>query len=189
MKIVHSFWSKPALEQNSSVEKANGGFRSNKHHYMSWALSCLQFKKYYEEVELVTDLAGKKLLIDTLNLPYSSVRTDFENLSHYPKQLWAIGKLYTYSLQDKPFLHVDGDVYIWEKLDNTLDNAELIGQHMDNNEGPYHYSMEQLKKHDISIPKVMEDDFSIQKKFYATNAGILGGNNVDFFKKIHIIAA
>jgi len=183
MKIVHSFWSKPALAQNLTVEKVKGGFRSNKHHYMSWALSCLRFREHYSEVELVTDLRGKKLLIDTLKLPYSNVSTDLERLNKYPHELWALGKLYAYARQNQPFLHVDGDVYIWDKFDDLLESADLIGQHLDKDEGAYHHGMKQLKSNNISIPSEMDADFSIQRKFHATNAGILGGNNIDFFKE------
>ncbi len=183
MKIVHSFWSRPALASSDVVGRANGGWRYNKYQFMSWALSCLSFKKQYGKIELVTDLEGQKVLIDQLNLPYTSVRLDLEQLNSYPKELWAIGKLYAYSIQDEPFLHVDGDVYIWEKFSAALEKAQLIGQHVDTDEGHYDFGIQQLVRRNIAIPFEMKRDFATHKKFKATNAGILGGTNLDFFKE------
>jgi uncharacterized GH25 family protein len=74
MKIVQSLWSIPILQNKKSLFNiGNGGWAERKFYYMSWALSCLQFKKYYKDLVLVTDKAGKKLLIDKLNLPYSEI--------------------------------------------------------------------------------------------------------------------
>lgn len=61
MKIVQSFWSKPiqmALSLNNA--RSFGRWRSKKYFYMSWALSCLTFKKHYPTIELVTDEYGIK---------------------------------------------------------------------------------------------------------------------------------
>ncbi len=80
---------------------------------MSWTLSCLNLRKFYENVELVTDEVGYRYLIEKLKLPYSSVRVELDCINTYPSSLWAIGKLYTYGIQNEPFIHVDGDVYIW----------------------------------------------------------------------------
>jgi uncharacterized protein DUF6734 len=183
MKIVHSFWSKPALKRDKGNEKINGGWRHEKYNYMSWALSCLSFKKQYKNIELVTDAKGKKLLVDTLKLPYTSVRVELDVLNHYPSELWAAGKLFAYSLQNEPFIHVDGDVYVWQKFKKELESAPLIGQHLERVEGHYNYGINQIRKHGFSLLPEFEKDFQKQKKFNATNAGILGGNNVDFFKE------
>ncbi len=183
MKIVHSFWSKPFLAHSKINDKTFGGWRDIKYHYLSWALSCLSFRKQYRDIELVTDQKGKAILIDMLNLPYTSVRVELNHLDHYPASLWAIGKLYAYSLQDKPFIHADGDVYIWEKFDQQLEQAELLGQHMDSEEGHYHFGMKQLEQAGFVIPEVLISDFGIENRFKATNAGIIGGCNTDFFKE------
>jgi hypothetical protein len=150
---------------------------------MSWALSCLTFKELYQEIELVTDEKGKQILIDTLQLPYTSVRVELDTLNKYPKQLWAIGKLYAYQLQDQPFIHVDGDVYSWNKFGNNIETADLVGQHLDVEEGHYHFSMQHLSAMDFHILEELKSDFTLRRRFDATNAGMIGGNAVDFFKE------
>ena len=64
-KIVQSYWSK--AYKNSP----NSGWAFRETHYMSWALSCLQLKQFYDEIELITDSEGADLLINKLHLPYS----------------------------------------------------------------------------------------------------------------------
>ncbi|WP_313790281.1 DUF6734 family protein [Flagellimonas meridianipacifica] len=180
---MHSFWSKPSLVGVSSLEKVHGGWPHPKYHYMGWALSCLTFKKHYNDVQLVTDSKGKEMLIDTFNLPYTSVAVELNKINHYPEKLWALGKLYAYKIQDTPFIHVDGDIFIWKRFNSSLEKSELIGQHLDNEENHYHTSMHHLEKNNISIPQELKDDFAILKRFNSTNAGILGGKNIDFFQE------
>ena len=40
---------------------------------MSWVLSCLSLRNYYDDVELYTDKLGYELLIEKLRLPYTYV--------------------------------------------------------------------------------------------------------------------
>ena len=134
MKIIHSYWSKPSHSKNGILaeNRYNGGWLALKYHYMSWALSCLKFKEFYEDVELYTDQEGKELLIDLLNLPSSKVHISLDELNYLPEQMWALPKIFTYSLQTEPFIHADGDVYIWRKFDNHFEQSPLIAQHLEN---------------------------------------------------------
>src|ERR1700730_5036463 len=130
MKIIQSFWSKPSREISS--DKSMGGWLEKKNNYMSWALSCLQFRSFYDEVELVTDRYGYDLLINQLELPYTNVKIVLDDLNDFHSDLWALGKIYAYSLQDEPFIHADGDIYIWEKFSDKIENAELVAQNIEN---------------------------------------------------------
>ncbi len=184
MKIVQSYWSKPSIvEGKENGEKTHGGWREKKYEYMSWALSCLTFNKLYPTIELVTDVAGKKLLIDQLQLPYKSVKVVLDCLNKYPKKLWAIGKLYAYGIQNEPFIHVDNDIFIWEKFGPEIENAPLVAQHVDDKEDHYHTAIKNLKKQHIEIPETLTNDLKMFKRFDASNAGIIGGNDIVFFKE------
>ena len=49
--IIHSFWSTPSIKDKTiEHDRNNGGFLTEKHHAMSWALSCLSWKKYYGKI-------------------------------------------------------------------------------------------------------------------------------------------
>ncbi|MEM1337013.1 MAG: DUF6734 family protein [Bacteroidota bacterium] len=184
MKIVHSYWSKPGkISRTGFTEKTSGGWRHKKYELMSWALSCLTFKRFYPNIELVTDIDGKKLLIDQLRLPYTSIRIVLDQLNKYPQQLWAVGKLFAYSLQDEPFIHVDNDIYIWKRFKPKIEKAALVAQHVDHDETHYNFAMDHLKEHNIQIPLVLTRDLAIHKRFNSSNAGIIGGNDIIFFKE------
>lgn len=184
MKIVHSFWSKPALSKTGNLEKFNGGWRHPKYHLMSWALSCLSFKKHYGEIELVTDATGKQLLIDQLELPYSSVKVELDVLNDYPEYLWAIGKIYSHTLHKEPFLHVDGDAYIWEKFEDLEESANLIGHHLDEGSTAqnYHKAMNHLEDLKVVLPDYLLNDFKNKTVLSVSSAGMIGGSDLEFYR-------
>src|SRR6266511_4158572 len=104
------------------------GWHSSIYHLMSWALSCLQLKSIYKDVYLHCNNNAAKLLIQDLELPYSDFYETHENFALPNINLWALPKIYTYSLQNEPFLHIDGDVFLFKKLPESLLNSELIAQ-------------------------------------------------------------
>ena len=126
MKIVQSFWS-----GNQTDFTNNYGWYSYKHHWMSWILSCHQLVKHHKEVELYTDCFGYEILITKLQLPYTKVHVVLDELNHYNKNLWAIAKIRTFQLQTEPFIHVDGDVFVWDSLIDKFENSNLITQNLE----------------------------------------------------------
>lgn len=187
MKIVQSLWTKPGRRKTREgfADPNHCGWADKKYNYFSWVLSCHQFRKYYDEVELVTDEAGYDLLINKLKLPYTSVKVELDELNHYHPDLWALGKIYAYGIQDKPFLHVDGDVFIWKKFDADLESASLVCQSKE--EGAHFNRMYStvflpMLQHFEYFPEVMDQSIRRNDGIRAINAGILGGCNTDFFK-------
>lgn len=186
MKIVQSYWSKPVHRNSVSNTKSQGkafaGWRQTDFHFMSWTLSCLNLRKFYENVELVTDEVGYRYLIEKLKLPYSSVRVELDCINTYPSSLWAIGKLYTYGIQNEPFIHVDGDVYIWGKFNAEIESSGLLAQNKDIVNGHYIAGYSRLKDLKFSFPEILAASPDEIRSLQGSNAGIIGGNNFDFFK-------
>lgn len=183
MKIVQSFWSKPMLVNDNSdaIFRSNGGWVNRIFFYMSWALSCLKFKDIYKNVELVTDRYGKHLLCDILELPFSNVIIELDNLNEYDHNLWALGKLYAYKIQKEPFIHVDSDVFVWRKFSDKILESELIGQNYEKNYKCNVDYFNQIRNLLDYIPAEMEDEIYLTNDIIQVNAGILGGNNLSFF--------
>ena len=177
MRIIQSFWSKPYF-----AEKRKGGCIGGWSHplffYMSWALSCLSLRKFYTDVELYTDEAGKRLLIDTLRLPYTKVHVLLDELNDYDIDLWAIGKMFTYKLQTKPFLHVDGDVYIWKAFPTEVEDASLVAQNLEKN---YPYNIKFIKEAKSTLAYIPSQVIDCNTS-NEINAGILGGTDMSFFE-------
>ncbi|MCX2485017.1 DUF6734 family protein [Pedobacter sp. MR2016-24] len=181
MKIIQSLWTKPALN-NIEYENSrmHGGWINHKYFIMSTCLSCLTAKRYYSQVELYTDQYGHNLFIDQLNLPYSYVDQNLDQLDSEDSRLWVLGKLKTIEIQCEPFIHMDNDVYIWEKLSDSNSPDFLMAQNLLPVPLPYQRSLKEINDNFKYIPNCLLN----KNSNYSTlaNIGVFGGNNLEFFR-------
>lgn len=177
MKIIQSFWS-----GNQTDFTNNFGWYSYKHNWLSWILSCHQLVKYHKEVELYTDSFGYEILIKKLQLPYTKVHVVLDELNHYNKNQWAVAKIRTFQLQKEPFLHVDGDVFVWESLTDKFENSNLITQNLEVTTDYYRERWKVIFPQLSFLPNEMKD-YHENKSNLACNMGIIGGTNLTFFKE------
>ncbi len=184
MNIIQSFWTLPMLNghADSYDNRFNGGWLDQKYHMMSWAYSCLQLRRFYDKVTLITDKLGYELLIKQLQLPYTDVRIKLDTLNHYDPEFWAMGKVYSYGLQEEPFIHVDGDVYIWRRFPESFSTADLVAQNLEHNFPYYREIMDNLVHNNGYVPPYVYQVCAQEKEINAYNAGVLGGNNIPFFQ-------
>lgn len=177
MKIIQSFWS-------CNDVKRNFGWFSEKHHLLGWILSSCQLREFYDDVTIYTDDAGYELLINKLKLPYTNAVNGIELLNEkgMNKDLWAYSKILAYSNMSDPFLHIDGDVFIWESFEDKLLKNDLIVQNPEITTDYYGKMWSLIKPHLTYIPnEMMLYDKGITNK--AFNMGIFGGNDIEFIKK------
>lgn len=177
MKIIQSFWSGNQTDFTNSY-----GWHSYKYNWLSWILSCHQLVKHHKEVELYTDRFGYEILITKLQLPYTKVHVVLDELNRYDKDLWAISKIKTFQMQDEPFLHVDGDVFVWESLTDKFKNSNLITQNLEITTDYYGKMWNDIFPNLKYIPSEMASYIS-KTSNYACNMGIIGGNDIIFFKE------
>ncbi|HEY4109552.1 DUF6734 family protein [Puia sp.] len=183
MRIVQTFWTGNAPgSQNRSID-IKAGWPTSEYHWISWALSCLQACSLFNEVHLVTDHFGKEILIDRLGLPYSGVSTELEGvLRDYPSQLWALAKIFSYSIQSEPFLHIDGDVFLWEKPDKKIMEAGIISQNLEKDLFFYKAALDGINEVFGDLPPIYQKGYYENKTIYSGNAGLIGGKDLEFFK-------
>src|SRR5690606_18207478 len=188
MKIVQSLWTKKGHKggtRNFSTTH-RCGWPDKKYNYFSWALSALQLRKYYDQLELVTDEKGYELLIKKMQLPYTSVKVVLDNLSRYHDELMMLGKIYAYSIQEAPFIHVDADVFIWRPFDEGLFRSPLIcqspedGTFYNKHYGDIFYPM---LRNLAYCPEVLEASVLRNNCIRTINAGIIGGTDTAFFRE------
>ncbi|TLU89427.1 hypothetical protein FEM55_22055 [Dyadobacter sediminis] len=147
---------------------------------MSWALSASLLHDHFGSVTLHTDLAGKTVLVDLLELPYSRINITQEGLGDiYPKNWWVMRKMYSYSCADGPFVHVDGDAFLWNGLSDHLRQKPLIAQNSQNGFQCYQIAAEQLKEAGIPMPYFLNEGL---EQYNAVNMGVIGGTDWLFFK-------
>src|SRR5487761_316445 len=122
MRAVWSFWSKPFREYKGRL------WHSPLHHWLAWGLSLRLARRHYPETMLVTDLEGKALLVDTLGLSFTHVSTELDSIRQVDPGWWALGKLIAYRLQDRPFVHLDTDVFLWKPLPASFLSTHIFAQ-------------------------------------------------------------
>jgi len=160
------------------------GWSAPEYHLMGWALSCLQLHKLYSNIALFANSPAAHLLIDTLQLPYTQVNLAHNKLSLIHPDLWALPKIYTYSLQQEPFLHVDGDVFLFKPFNSRLLEGNLIAQNIEvATENHYTVTQKEIMRHFTFFPPCVKKEFESGIHVQACNAGILGGNDLSFFQE------
>ena len=169
MRIVQTFWS----AGRNPLEHSFGWLRPE-YNLMSWALSLLCLRKHYDEVALYTDEQGKHVLIDLLHLPYTEVNVVYDETLCLP-QHWAYAKIKTYSLQTKPFLHVDGDVFLPAPIPEDIINAPLIAQNREIGTAYYQRMMQRVFHNpDVILPDYVHKGLN-DGSLASYNMGVFGG--------------
>lgn len=189
MKAVWSLWTKPLLQSASQP------WGSQLHHWLSWVLSVQTASKHFEELQLVTDTLGQKLLVERLQLPFTSVVTTLDRLDDHNSQWWAIGKLEAYKAQQSPFVHIDSDAFLWKSLPERLLNADVLAQSPERfrkGDDSSYYKVELVERlvanHNGWLPEQWSSYTSTDETLIASCCGIIGGNNTALLKEYAILA-
>lgn len=129
MNVVQTYYS---YANDENPIKDTAGFLSADMNWKSMALSCLLLKKHYRKVTLYCNRKVRHLIIDQFKIPYDVVVEIPEFMKIYEGcNLWALPKIYTYSLQTEPFIHVDCDWFMFEKLSASIVKSDVIGQNIE----------------------------------------------------------
>lgn len=141
-----------------------------------WKLSLALAKKHYNSVDLITDSNGYELMKE---LPFSSFHIQLNNIPNYPT-IWSLGKIYAYKYAcsiGEHFLHLDGDVLLWEPLPSSIVNSRIFAQSEDYTIMENHvYDVYRLQ-YDIghSVPAEWKSNINLM----CYNMGIFGGQDIE----------
>jgi hypothetical protein len=179
MRAVWSFWSKPFYAGRGTH------WRTPLHHLLAWGLSLRLARAHYPDTVLVTDSPGKLLLVDKLGLSFTHVSTELDRLRNLDPAWWAVGKLVAYSLQDKPFVHLDTDVFLWRPLPAKITTSPVLAQFLEHPFSAYEPWVVEtaFASHGLDLPAEWEWYRSSHTQHVGgINCGILGGTNVAFIR-------
>jgi hypothetical protein len=167
---IHSFWSKPLLDNRWDEE---GSFEKSLY---LMALSLKTMKTVFDRVELVTDIKGAELL---KHLDYDTIHLDLEDLNDIPSRYWSVGKVYSLKRYNEPVCHVDGDVFFLDSNIKSLfdDNYDGIVQ-MKEIGNHYHDTYNDLIMK--MSPALCDIDLGVYN--FAYNCGVMGFKNMYFMK-------
>jgi len=107
-KAVYTHYSQP---YGSDIRKSQTHWLFPYLEFLILAYSSAKAKKFFGKTVLVTDIYGKKLIIDDLQIPFDEVIVELDGCEQKPR-FWASGKIYGYTKAIKefePFVHFDND--------------------------------------------------------------------------------
>lgn len=118
-----------------------------------------------------------------MDLPYYNYYISYDDLNIPHEKLWAMPKIFTYSLKMEAFIDLDGDVFLFGKLTDELLNGSLISQKVEEATDYYLKTPVELMSNFNYFPNCVKNDFKSNIPVNAVNAGILGGSNINFIKE------
>ena len=175
-KWVYSLWTEPS----GDIRTKALNWVSPKAHLYSWVLSVMKAKEFTEELELVTDDLGVEILINDLELPFTSVKNILNGYSEY-KDFWAFGKIKAYEIQDKPFIHMDADAFLWNGIPDKIKNKEVFAQNIEDKEWFKDAYKSQINHLESKNSFNKTDSWGEVEYAYCT--GLFGGTDIDFINK------
>jgi hypothetical protein len=177
MKAIFSFWSKCFKE---SSDRRVAGFYNEHFFITSFKLAIACARKSFDTVELYTDKAGYKMLVSESGLIFDDIHVVLDDINDLPSDLWMSGKLYTYSFQKEPFIHLDYDLYLLKPLPHSFQNMPVVVQceelfiHTD----IYSWGINLINSTHKNIPLTFSHSKNVpyhEQKAY--NMGLVGGQN------------
>ena len=180
MRAVWSFWTKPYRARHGSV------WLSDYHARLAWGLSVELARRHYPDTALVTDDGGAELLVEGLKLPFTHVSLELNGLRGHDADWWAVGKLYAYRLQTEPFVHIDSDVFLWNRLPAELESAPVLAQSpetFDPDRDGHWYPLRAVESAIGSLPRAWRWYSAPAAPLVAANCGIAGGNRTDVLRE------
>lgn len=172
MKFIHSFWSKSYFQGRWGLQDK---FFDDLY---CFALSAVLINRHGKSIDLITDDHGAELLG---GIPYKRVSRDLNDIAHVDPQFWTAGKVYSLSVQTKPTLHIDGDVFFldqkcYEAAKKPWDifvQSREMGEH-------YHSTYPPVIE---SISGFSDAAKEFSRYNFTFNTGVFGVRDFDFFKR------
>jgi len=170
-KAVFTYW-------NPKGDAA--GYRNHDELAATLALSLEYAKKNYI-CELVTDQAGYELLVEKHKLEFDMNAILLNKLNgKIPVELWAYAKIYACSLQKEPFVHIDNDFVLWDKLPKKIESAPYFFQSLDYVHREAQYKL-MLEMEGDMVPEIIRKNPSP----VSWNFGIMGFKDISQIQAWH----
>lgn len=179
MNIIMSLWTKPCTDGKSH------GFRTVENMIDSLILSSNVAKKHYSEIHFYTDELGYEWIAPHLDqLPFTKIEVCLDQFNWVPDIYWSFVKVAIYALQKKPFIHIDNDVFLWDKIpEHILKNQDFVFQETE----PLDWDTYDFYDHGLKLySKAVHKDLVIGR--LAVNCGIfacLSNSALDILKKYY----
>lgn len=125
VKIIYSL----QVGKNKDRNGEFCGYRNAQELLDSLLLSALVSRKHFSNIEFYTDTEGYNLIRDDgRQFPFTNIIICFDELNWLKNENWAFSKVYVYSLQTEPFIHLDIDAFLWDGIPDELLEKKMLFQ-------------------------------------------------------------
>lgn len=158
------------------------GFNSWQDFFVSTCLSIDMASRHFPEVHMVGTKWSNDLF-KQVDLPITNYSDELESMKSISQYWWARGKMIAYAMQEKPFVHIDNDVFLWKPLPKRVLEAELCFQSYEPHTAPGYGFYDRLKKSTWNKAKIRPSIIlNNEVTDYSYNCGICGGHYLNIFK-------
>ena len=200
MKAIHVNWTKPFFEKHRlrghgfevmSISQTLKNLNSKTYNQLDYQLlytmvSAANWKKHNGPIKLYTDSVGASFYqrFGLLDL-YDEVDINF--LNGYSKSnidaayFWTSGKIKCLAHQTEPFVFLDQDMIIRNKIPEWVRVNDLTIAHWEIGRGYYYFDKEKFESEIKHIPWI--DNYNIDD--LSPNTSFLCFNNMDLLKEYH----
>jgi hypothetical protein len=174
MNIIQSFF----LSENKVPyeEFTKGKKKSPLLNFYSFFASFLLLKKTHGDVTLICNQSAYDQMFKYI--PYNNIIIKDELVKEEYSKFWSLNKLSSYLEINTPFIHVDGDVLLFNKYllkPFNLDKYDIICQNYEDvNTSSHYHQYNKLFKNDKKIKAIIGDNFEYGRP---VNCGVVGIKN------------
>lgn len=172
-----SFWSRYKTAPKDII---------NRDFLIMWTLSFLKFKRILKNHTFICDDLSEYIFIDKLGLEYTEVKNEFNNfITKELEWIWGVGKVRAYQVMNKPFFHIDGDVFMNQFIGENILNSDIVVQmpeYLGIHNQVMAYNFDVYRKVFTKLPEII-NKFLQGNEQTSFNFGVFGGNDLEFIKK------
>lgn len=177
MKAIYSFSGLPFKSLDG--DRFTAGFKT-KEDFLSCAKESIQGARLsFNKIELYTDESGEEVLKDLI--PLFDKVIGVENQDKY-SFFFAYVKLQAYKLQKDPFIHLDLDLVLRERLPESILKSEILVEFEEFYKYYKELGYQYLQNSKDPLKSVKEYFNKPVKNPYARCTGIFGGSNIDLIQ-------
>ena len=180
-RAVFSYWAEPNFKRRYS------GFYDQDTLLLSLSIAVKYAKQHFKEVHFHGDHTAIGQVCDHIQFDKTFDTLERLNSQGIPTYLWAYGKILTYSMQNVPFLHLDNDIYLWDKPTDELLTAPVVVECIENKEQFYRGQLKKIFSNVLYGRTLTGQTADLMHQYRGDpsricNHGIFGGMNVEWLK-------
>ena len=174
MNAVFSLWKKP-IDNGKLLYGYNSVFDMA----CAYVLAIEEARKYYKNVNLITDNSGYNLLVNSLGIEFNSATFELNEISNLSPLHWSIPKILACKVQREEFIYLEGNIYLWNDLPEELKKLDIVFQNAEPEKVFDELYVSHIKQNYSKAP-VKPEIVSSNEISLAYNTSLTLANNLDY---------